>query len=683
MMVDTAPATQALAPCVPWTPPASTMPSKPSTPSISSTSSPTSSPVTPGTAIVHHRQTSSCCTTLSECSFYSAQEFWENPNLGDSWECPLGTEEQEQGQLRTRSKSVESFLPWENGPSKGRRPLEGLASGFPEPAVALTSKSEKCFAVVPPLELGQVTSRNTVGGAKGLPVVPPLQLEGLTSSNFKDTISIEFSQGPKGFQTCQNQLFVANSEVSSFAPDSPLSEPQASPKQLRRRSKTLSPPIQTLSNELFVEDEDSLPGSASSEVRDQPFRDAKPVKVSLAKRSVTQIAKIACMCAHPADGQGIGPWEGAHWGGKKAKGRLRAPHGNRSASRSGHRTPLATICEHGDECPEGEALAASFANDARHTVARKSSGVNNAGIGPRKDLKMKSLCPSIPGTDTKKFTADGPNASWVDEQFFDCSEAWEVMLAPFDSARGMDEWSQQHNTFTTSMRSKPKGDKGGAVPWVVPAGLQRPHQQKASVEDITPVYIPLSARGGTDDVDGDWVANLSARKVRLPGLADMPRQDELGLGLKSVEELATTCTGIWQRIPEESDDPSPLCDVMELPWIFKRALSMATQTEVAVDKHRVAVKPKLFRLAVPTAATPWSREGVMVPRRDRRKGMSRICLVRTTFGFRQYNCWADPYAGMSIVEIGVRDDGKLVMSTFIKRRTGPSCKIRTCMFKIQ
>lgn len=299
----------------------------------------------------------------------------------------------------------------------------------------------------------------------------------------------------------------------------------------------------------------------------------------------------------------------------------------------------------------------------------------NVGLQVEK-YQVASLCPSIPGTDTKQFTARGPNVSWVDEQFFDCDENWELLLAPLEAIDKPGSLSNPDENGKGTNLVAP-GNKP-----TLPHKPARPHRLRGSVEDVVPVYTPLTSVAEFEGKSKNQFGYISARKVLLPGLATIPRKDEVGIDVKTLEELKMQMNGSWERIKEESDDPSILCDVMELPWIYKRALGLSSQTEVCVLDDRVAVKPKIFGLTIPNTATPWSREGVLMPRRDRRKGLSRISLVRTTFGFRQYNCWAEPIAGLSIVEVGVTEEGMLVMSSFIKRRTGACCKIRTTFRRI-
>lgn len=304
--------------------------------------------------------------------------------------------------------------------------------------------------------------------------------------------------------------------------------------------------------------------------------------------------------------------------------------------------------------------------------SRKGRNIEKTDTGTQVDaVELRSLCPSKPGTNNKGFTTHGPDLSWIDEDFFDCDENWEAVLTGLSP----------HGTSDA-------GVIPSAADAFTPVGTKalirraRPHRQIASLENLTPVYPPKSSRGDHQE-SGNDVAILSSRKVGLPGLASIPRADEVGPDVKTIEELKVM-NGVWVRDSSKSDDPGPLCDVMELPWIYKRALKISSQAEVEIRDDCVFVRPKLFGIPVPSAATPFSREGKLLPRRDRRKGLSRISLVRTVFGFRQYNCWADPYAGMSIVEIGISDDGRtLTMSTFIKRRAGASCKVATVFKKLR
>ncbi|GMH41009.1 hypothetical protein BSKO_08919 [Bryopsis sp. KO-2023] len=118
-----------------------------------------------------------------------------------------------------------------------------------------------------------------------------------------------------------------------------------------------------------------------------------------------------------------------------------------------------------------------------------------------------------------------------------------------------------------------------------------------------------------------------------PGIGWVPRKDEVGDEVKTVEELKKM-NGTWELDPELSDSREPAMDIVQLPWLVKRAVMYATQTEIKVYDDRVYVIPKFFGLSAPQESF-FGREGRLQGRRDRRKGLSRIALVPTKTGLRQ------------------------------------------------
>lgn len=71
-----------------------------------------------------------------------------------------------------------------------------------------------------------------------------------------------------------------------------------------------------------------------------------------------------------------------------------------------------------------------------------------------------------------------------------------------------------------------------------------------------------------------------------PGIGWVPRPDEVGEGVRTIEELQKLLNGTWVQSTETSDSMEPALDVLEMPWLLKRAVMYATQTEVSNRKQR-------------------------------------------------------------------------------------------------
>lgn len=595
----------------------------------------------PPKPVIHHQVVPSCGSVNSDCSFFSADETLHALDLEGCSDAVGEPVRRKRSRFHGRSRSLESFPQGVYGSLEDWEmrsvPGDEIAGLEEQPSI------ESALCLPEDLESGRA---DQPGQCR--PLVPPLPLHRL--SKFKATISVEISQEKaQGYKPSTKQVVTTNTTVSKGISNRNFETGTQS--QLFKASKHIS--TRSPGNhgharfhglQCFSVNPDMSPRvegeDTSVEKRGQTENSLK------GRGSKSFPARLGSILTSLRD-------RGANSNGSVIKASNRSWKGIKSWRKRRSKEGAGRI-DQGNGAPWG-------GGDSNLEI--------NVGVQVGK-FQVTSLCPSIPGTNTKQFTSRGPNVSWVDEDFFDCDENWEVLLAPLGATDEPDSLSKV-------------GENDGGASLAMPIKRpSRPHRLRGSVEDVVPIYTPLTSVAELDGNNKNQFGYISSRKVVLPGLSTIPRKDEVGVGVKTLEELKAQLNGSWERIPEESDDPSVLCDVMELPWIFKRALSLSSQTEVCVLDDRVAVKPKIFGLTIPNTATPWTREGVLMPRRDRRKGLSRISLVRTTFGFRQYNCWAEPIAGLSIVEVGMSDQGRLVMSSFIKRRTGASCKIRTTFKRI-
>eukprot|EP00210_Caulerpa_lentillifera_P004777 g4561.t1 len=171
-----------------------------------------------------------------------------------------------------------------------------------------------------------------------------------------------------------------------------------------------------------------------------------------------------------------------------------------------------------------------------------------------------------------------------------------------------------------------------------------------------------------------WKEDI-AKKYLSPGIGWEVRDDEQGPDVVSLSRF-DNFQGLWRTDHDCSDDNSMMIDIMEMPWIYKKATKLIQYTEVVVLKDAINLYPKVLGFSFPTI-NYWSREGKLMPRRDLRKGKARITTVPTTFGFRQYIQWGQPYAGFAVAEGQLSfDDNSFQMVNWIQRYDGPHCSLR-------
>ncbi|KAK9822357.1 hypothetical protein WJX81_001129 [Elliptochloris bilobata] len=106
-------------------------------------------------------------------------------------------------------------------------------------------------------------------------------------------------------------------------------------------------------------------------------------------------------------------------------------------------------------------------------------------------------------------------------------------------------------------------------------------------------------------------------------------------------------TGKWRKDKEQSDPMEEACDLVELPWLLKKAVLVHNTLELEDT-------PEFFRTTLKAGGVldvveryPWSGEVVLHKRRDKRSGQHRGRVERTSDG---HPCilveWDDPHGGV-------------------------------------
>jgi len=142
-------------------------------------------------------------------------------------------------------------------------------------------------------------------------------------------------------------------------------------------------------------------------------------------------------------------------------------------------------------------------------------------------------------------------------------------------------------------------------------------------------------------------------------------------------------SGVWMKDLKASDDPGPLCEFLELGWIFQKAIMNSRRLEIDVTDQWIRMKAKLFGLFEQTEQISWDTGGCLVPRRDLRTGFTHVWLERIHRGFRQWSQWGEPVAGDKVEDYRLTPDGKiLLVHAHLVREMGQILNTRTVFKRV-
>lgn len=186
--------------------------------------------------------------------------------------------------------------------------------------------------------------------------------------------------------------------------------------------------------------------------------------------------------------------------------------------------------------------------------------------------------------------------------------------------------------------------------------------------------------------EGFWkrnlVTNISDRCSFEHNLRDMSRFclssgsiDEIGQGSslssglldKAIQEGGvsvgktanlTSLTGKWRKNKDKSDCMREACDMVELPFLFRKALAFLNVLEIQDDGEYFRTILKADGIMDVVEEYPWKdSKPVVHRRRDKRKG-EHIGSVRREGGHPQiFVTWEDPFGGVCSDTFVLSDDG--------------------------
>ncbi len=121
-------------------------------------------------------------------------------------------------------------------------------------------------------------------------------------------------------------------------------------------------------------------------------------------------------------------------------------------------------------------------------------------------------------------------------------------------------------------------------------------------------------------------SSLESYGVNRESLGRYCLPEPCSAGLSEPESIGRfdldSVTGTWKKLPNKSDSMDEACDIVELPWVFRKALKFLN-TLVLVDDRRTSFKTVLKAGGIMDVVEeyPWTGDIVKHSRRDKRKGI--------------------------------------------------------------
>ncbi|BDA46897.1 hypothetical protein COCOBI_09-3500 [Coccomyxa sp. Obi] len=141
----------------------------------------------------------------------------------------------------------------------------------------------------------------------------------------------------------------------------------------------------------------------------------------------------------------------------------------------------------------------------------------------------------------------------------------------------------------------------------------------------------------------------------------------------------TGLSGSWRKDRENSDSMDAPCELIRLPWIYRKALLVLNNMEVEDTEEYIKTTLKAGGLMDVVECYPWSGEIVKHKRRDKRKGHHLGRVVRTEKGPCIEVTWENPYGGDGTDTFVLSEDGLTLtqITDMTIRDTGERCHYRT------
>eukprot|EP00884_Botryococcus_braunii_P012179 jgi/Botrbrau1/20962/Bobra.0135s0080.1 len=153
---------------------------------------------------------------------------------------------------------------------------------------------------------------------------------------------------------------------------------------------------------------------------------------------------------------------------------------------------------------------------------------------------------------------------------------------------------------------------------------------------------------------------------------------------KSLQTHTEGLTGAWRKDLANSDPMDEACDLVELPWLFRKALLVLTKLELEDTPEHFKTVLKAGGIMDVVECYPWDGTPVKHKRRDKKKGHHLGKVVRTDKGPVIEVTWENPFGGICSDLFELSEDGHTLtqVSNMTIRDSGRSTLYKTVYRRI-
>ncbi|PRW45614.1 hypothetical protein C2E21_6092 [Chlorella sorokiniana] len=183
--------------------------------------------------------------------------------------------------------------------------------------------------------------------------------------------------------------------------------------------------------------------------------------------------------------------------------------------------------------------------------------------------------------------------------------------------------------------------------------------------------LPFLSSGGSNRGRSRGASAAARLQSRLPTLQRAPQRwrELLVHAIDLQKEIDTLqpppgLTGRWRKCKESSDSMTDAFEMVELPWLFRKAVAVLNVLELEDTADHFSTTLKAGGIMDVVEKYPWNGETVDHPRRDKRKGRHRAHVARSEAGEPCIICeWEDPFGGRCTDTFSLSNCGLVLTQT--------------------